>query len=130
MTQIEINYKKYLDESQHIGFMSDFPIQDKLETFKINTKCRNIPVEVIVHYCKLQYGSKPEDTVAGLVTERLDISKYLPLNGFASNCCYDEATTMEEAIVEIARQKNVMICNKINSWPFAKAVIQDNFYKD
>lgn len=37
---------------------------------------------------------------------------------------------MEKAVVEMCKKHDLMICDKVCSWPFAKAVVQQNFYKD
>lgn len=127
--RIQDNYDSYLKSSHRIGFIESFPVTEVLEEFKIPAKCRAFNVVVNVKYCTLSFGGS-EFTVRGLVTDIVSISKYLPMGGFNSNCYYDEAETMEKAIIEVCKLKNLMICAKISSWPFAKASVQDNFYKD
>ena len=122
--KIEDNYNEYLSKPIRVGFMFTFPIVEVLEEFKVKEICRGMEFDVTVQLCKNNFG------VRMLVTSEVSIAKYLFMQGFASDCHYDEAATMERAIVAVCKLKNFMIYNKINSWPFAKADVGDNFYTD
>jgi len=127
---IQDNYDKYLKESYMIGFTYSYPTKTILKTFDIETTCRGFDVKFKVHLAKGSFGKNNEFEVSILKTEKVSIAEHLFLNGWNSMCCYDEAETMEKAIVEICKKENLMICRKACSWPFATAVVQDNFYKD
>ena len=124
MTGIEKNYQDYLEEHLKIGFTSNFPVSTVLKNLEVQENCLRFSVTVEIKLCR--------STVLNclmLVTERLDISNRLALNGFGSGCCFDEAHTMERAVIEICKQEDLMICQKVCSWPFAKVIVQKNFYK-
>jgi len=129
---MEKNHKEYLEKSKMIGFMEALPEDPKgvIDEITVRTKCRNFDVSFKVRYGKVTFGKNNEFHCYGITTDAVDISHRLPLGGFNSMCCYDEADTMELAVTEMAKKHNLMICDKRCSWPHAKVVVQevtDNF---
>lgn len=126
---VQKNYDDYIKTPHHIGF-DHWPTVEVLDTITIKTKCRtNYDVTFDVRYVKVSLEKSSHVIFHAIVTDRVDIGSRLPLGGFNSYCCYDEANTMELGIVEMAKKHNLMICDKKCSWPSAQAVVQDNFYK-
>lgn len=119
------NHDKYLKETLMIGFMEKFPEVegDLVDEITVESTCRRYDVKFKVRFGKVSFA-EGKHTVDGITTDRVDISAKLPLAGFGSQCCYDEAETMEKAIVQMAMKHNLMICQKICSWPHAKAIVQ------
>jgi len=91
--------------------------------------CRRFDVEFKVMLCKVTLGDGKYECTA-IVTDRVDVGTKLGVYSFGSHCHVDEARTMELGVIRFAKENNLMICNKVNSWPFAKALVQENFYKD
>lgn len=110
----------YLKEKMRIGFTQQFPVLEVLESEEVSSTCLDYPVRFNVSLVKVGFG---EYSCLGIVTDRVDIAHKLPLNGFNSYCCFDEGETMEKALVEFAEKKKLILCNKVNSWPFAKAIV-------
>jgi len=125
---IQDNYDKYLKEPLRIGFTDTFPIKDIIEEIEVKTNCRRFEVIFKVQYCNVTFGQENEYNCCAIVTDRVDIQSRLPMNGFASHCHIDEARVMENAVVEMAKKHDLMICTKICSWPFAKAIVDDNHF--
>ena len=130
--KIQDNYDKYLKEPHRMGF-DPYPTKEVIDTMTIDLKCRrdSYQVPVTVSLVKGIFKSSGEDILLNaIVTSQVDIASRLPLHGFNSNCCFDEAETMEQAVVLMAKKHNLMICTKKVSWPEAQAIVQENFYKD
>lgn len=115
--------EEYLKSNQMIGFTQSFPVLETIETENVSAKCRNFNVNFNVHLVKVGFGDNNKYNCLAIVTDKVDISYKLPLNGWNSYCCYDEAETMEKALVEFAEKKGYILCNKVCSWPFAKAIV-------
>lgn len=126
--KVQDNYDKYLQEVICIGITEIYPVKKVLDTIRITRKCRNFDVIFDVQYVMVEF-SKSLD-IHAVVTERVDIAGRLPGSGWGSHCYADEAKTMEEGVIEMCKKHNLMICTKVCSWPFAKAIVQANFYKD
>lgn len=128
--RIQENYDEYLAEPQRIGFTESFPVKEVLEEREYKMKCRGFDVQFKVQYCLLSFGDKNEYTVHGIVTERVDIGSKLGARSFGSYCHIDEAETMEEGVVKLCKELDLMVCQKVCSWPFAKILVQPNHFKD
>lgn len=128
--KIQENYDNYLKETLMVGFMSTFPVARVIDEITIKSTCRRYDVEFKVKYVRLAMEEGGKEICDGIVTDKVEINHHLPMNGFGSHCYIDEAKTMEEAVIEMAKKHDLMICNKICSWPFAKAAVQKNHYKD
>ena len=126
--KITDNYREYLEDNLHIGFMEQFPVKTILESYEITNKVRGFDVTYKVHYVELSFGNG-EYTVKGIVTDIVDVAKRMG-NSFGSHCYIDEGKAMEISIVKLCLKKDLMICQKVCSWPFAKVVVQQNFYKN
>jgi hypothetical protein len=120
------NHQNYLSKSHMIGFMEAFPEDPKgvVDEIIVKAQCRKFDVSFKVRYGKVTFGPENQHSVMGITTDTVSISERLPLNGFNSHCCFDEAETMEKAVVEMAKKHNLMICDKRCSWPHAKAIVQ------
>ena len=127
--KVQDNYDRYLAEPRIIGCMETFPITKIIEEMTVSGKCRGFDVVFKVQYVTLTFG-KNKIEVQGIVTSEVNINHRLPLHGFSSYCHIDEAETMEQGVIHMLKRRNLMVCTKINSWPFAKVVVQENFYKD
>lgn len=121
--------EEYLDKPQMIGFTQSFPIKEILFTVKATSKIRNIPIKFNIHVVKLGFGDNLKYHILGIVTDHVDISDHLPLNGFGSISYFDEARIMKIAVAKLASCNNYTICQDICSWPFAKVLIQENNVK-
>jgi hypothetical protein len=121
--KIQDNYDNYLKSPHNMFFDDKFPIAEVLQVFKIQEKCRSFDVTVKVSLCKDAFGSRI------LVTNRISTQQNLSLNGFGAGCSA-EADTMERAIVAVCKKLDLMICAKINSYPAAKCIVQDNHFID
>ena len=120
------HYREYLKSNMMIGFTNSFPVQEELESITIN---ENNNLTFKVSLVRLSYGKKKTDTVLGIVTDRVKIKREGPLGGWGQHGYVDEAKIMEAAVVKMCLEKDLMICNKICSWPFAKVVVQPNYFK-
>ena len=123
------NYADYLAKNICIGFTDKFPIDTVFKSIEIYGMCRNYRVPVTVQMAMLSFG-EGKYKVEGVVTSCVDIAKHLSLNGFGSHCYADEAECMELAVVEACKQWDLMIVDKVCSWPFAKALVQKNHFKN
>ena len=120
----EKNYSDYLNGKQKIGFTDVF-IEKPNSTIHskiIKDKCRGYDVEFEVRHCILLFGDDNQFEVHGIVTDCLSISDKLPMGGFNSNSNEDTSKLMEQAVILSAYENELLICNKICSWPFAKAI--------
>ena len=120
----EKNYSKFLDSPMKFGMTQSFKEKPNstIHSKIINEKCNGIHVRFEVRYCKLLFGENDEYEVHGIVTDRVSISKKLILGGFGSHSCEDTGKLMQEAVVFFAHENDLLICEKICSWPFSKAV--------
>ncbi len=120
------NHDKYLKETLMIGFMEKFPEikEEVIDEITVQSKCKGYDVTFKVRYGKLSFGEGNAYKVSGITTDVVDISHKLPLHGFNSMCCYNEAETMEKAVTEMAAKHSLIVCQKICSWPHAKVVVQ------
>jgi len=128
--KIQDNFDNYLKKDIQVGFMQKFPVANISKTKKYKMTCRNFPVNIEVSLARGTYGENNEYECDIVVTNEISISEHLSLRGFGSYCHIDEAQVMEKAIVQFCKEENLMICDKACSWPFAKAVVQENFYKN
>lgn len=125
------NYAKYLGGNPKIGFTKDFPEAGNIiDEIEIKDRCRGFKVEFKVRFCYVAFGENNEYTCRAIITDRIDISKHLPMSGFGSFCFYDELATLESAVITMDLKHDLMICSKICSWPFAKAIVQENLFID
>ena len=129
MTNIEKNYNDYLTSNSRIGFTQSFPVVEVISEMEVTNLCRNYNVTFKVQHVKVCYGKKT-DVVDAVVTERVDIANRLFAGGWGQHSYIDEGEVMEKAVVEMCKQKNLMICTKICTWPFAKAIVQPNLLKN
>lgn len=122
--------EEYLNQKTNphrIGFTQEFPIVKYLKFETVTKKCRNFTVTFDVNLVKVSFGGKY--TCTAIVTDCVDISHNLFMNGWNSCCFVDEAETMEKALVEFAEKNGFELCTKVNSWPFAKAIVQRKNHK-
>lgn len=126
---IEKNYADYLAERKLFGFMDSFPetgiVFDEIEVYG---KCRNFDARFKVRFSQVSFGPNNEWVCRAIVTDRVDISKFLPMSGFNSYCYENESDVMELGVIEMAKKRDLLICSKINSWPFAKAIVSENHF--
>ncbi len=122
------NYSKYLKESLRIGFTENFPISTIIDEMVIEGECRGFLVSFKVYYVRVSFKEGGKAVCDAVCTDRVSISGRLVGGGFGSHCYVDEAHTMELAVIEMCKKHDLMICVKVCSWPFAKAIVQNNFY--
>ncbi len=126
---IDDNYSKYLSDCPMIGFTQTFTESETVyDEIDVEDVCRGFNVTFKVRFCKVTFGDNNEFFCRAIVTEQIDISKKLPMNGFGSYSHLDELKTLEKAVIIMARKNDLMICSKICSWPFAKAIVQENHF--
>lgn len=111
--------KQYLESSIRVG-ITDYAIGEKRDTVRYSANCGRFPVIVSVSLATVQFDGYH---VTCVVTDRVDISGNLPLNGYGSYCYQDEAQTMERAVAAYCRENGFTICKKESSWPYAVAVV-------
>lgn len=99
---------------------TDHKVGERQNPRTFRTNCGKFPVSVDVSTASVDFGGYHATCV---VTSKVDISRNLWGNGFASFCCYDEATTMESAVAAYCEENGLTICRKENSWPYACAVV-------
>jgi hypothetical protein len=126
--KITDNYREYLKEPIRIGFTNSFRVKEILDSREFMYKFQGEFYEYETHLVNLEFGDKEKFTVKGIVTDIVDIAKKLPMGGWGSHCYIQEAKIMEEAIVKMCLENDLMICNKVCSWPYAKAVVQPNHF--
>lgn len=80
--------REYLNQDQRIGFMESFPTKEQLYSETYITEWRNRDIKVSAHLVKLTFGEKQEFSCFGVETSRVDVSKYLPMNGWGFNVFY------------------------------------------
>ena len=116
--------EEYKALNHYMGFIEDFPVLEIIESEEVSYICRGkFPVTFKVSLAKVGFGEGNKYSCLALVTDIVDISHKLFLSGWNSFCCYDEADTMEKALMEYAAKKGYILCHKVNSWPFAKSII-------
>lgn len=54
-------------------------------------------------------------------------AKTLPLNGFASQLCYDYAEEAHRLASQLCEEKNLVINNHLNSWPEFQAIVSKRY---
>lgn len=120
------NHTKYLNENLMIGFMDKFPEDPNkvIDEMIINDKCRGFDVRFKVRFGRVTFGPDDKMSCEGITTTRVSIGHNLPLGGYASFSHVDEADVMEKAVIAMAKKHGLMVCQKICSWPHAKAVVQ------
>lgn len=120
------NYTKYTKEPLRIGFTHDFPEHaDKskvIDEIVINNPNGN---SFKVRFGEVTFGEDNKYSCKGITTDRFEIPRKGPMGGWGSHGYADEAAIMEMAIVEMAAKHNMFVCNKVCSWPFAKAVVSE-----
>ncbi len=82
-----------------------------------------------VRYGKLLFGDGKIELL-GITTGQVRVANKMYMGGFGQRAFIDEAKTMEMGVIEMAQKHNLMIVNKVCSWAFAKAIVQqvpDNF---
>jgi len=119
------NYRKYLDESLMVGFMSNFPEtkEECIDSIVIEEDLLNHKVTFNVRFTQLTYGDDNEYEVLGIVTDELSISNKLPMNGFNSFSHQDIGLLLDKAVVIMAAKHDLVLCKKVCSWPFGKAIV-------
>ena len=127
---IQENYDGYLKKNIRIGNMGKFPTKEVIDEIIIQTNCGGYNVQVITQYVTVTFGENNEYICKAVVTNHVDIGRRMPLGGFGSHCYFEEAQTAELAVVEMCKKHNLMICDKVNSWPYAQAIVQENRYKN
>jgi len=115
--------KEYLNQDQKIGFTESFPAKKQLYSETYVIEWRNRDIKVSAHLVQLTFGEKEEFNCFGVETSSVDISKYLPMNGWGSMCFTDEAKIMRDAVVDFCEKHNLVICAHINDWPTANVVV-------
>ena len=125
---IQKNYDDYLNDVIKVGFTECFPVVKILDTIKIREKARGFSVEIKVSLVRVSFGKENQFQCTSVVTDECDISSKLLMNGFGSHCHVDAGKAMERAVIEMCKKNDMMICDKICTWPFAKAIVQDNHF--
>lgn len=122
---LKSNHGNYLKIPMLVGFIEPFPeVEDGvIDEMTITAKCRGFDVQFKVRYGRVSFGDDNKYTCDAITTDQVEIADKLPLGGFNSNCYHDEGETMELAVVEMAKKHGLMICDKICSWPHAKAIV-------
>ncbi len=118
--------QEYLDKKYRIGFTQSFPVKRILASMNAKSYCRKFLVEFQVHIAEFTFGNNNEFSIYGIITDQVDISKHLFLDGFGSMCLYDEARVMKVAAAKLASMYNLPICEDICSWPYAKVLLGIN----
>lgn len=130
MSSIGENYMRYLkEESLKIGFTEEFPVVEKITSRQYAGRVRDTEVVFWVRYCRFSFGDG-RYTVQGIVTDPVRVKDNRGLGGFGHHGYIEEAQVMREGVIEMCKSQNLMICNEICSWPFAKVIVQPNHYKD
>lgn len=124
---LKVNHAGYLAKPLRIGFMESFPEDPKnvIDEMIISDTCGRFRVEFKVRYGKVTLGEDGKYSCYGITTDRVSISEQLPLSGFNSYSHIPESAVMEKAIITMAEKHGLMICDKVCSWPYAKAIVQD-----
>lgn len=122
-----MTFEQYLKEPLRIGFMEGFPVLETLETqtFIIDGFDRHFPNKINVSLVKVGFGENNKYQCRAVVTERISTASTRFMHGWGSCCHIDEGQFMEKAIVKFCEINNLIICNKICSWPFAKVIVTD-----
>ena len=107
-----------------------FPVKEVIDEMRVTKKCRNFEVYFNVKYCTVSFGDNNQYTCHAVVTDNVRIADKLFAEGWGSHCYADEAKTMELAVIDMCKKHDLMISRKECSWPFAKATVQENIYKD
>ena len=120
------NYTDYIKSPQMVGFSEGWEevpgsVIDEIE---ISTNCIRFDVIFKVRLCKLYYGDK-KYSCTGIVTDQVRIGHLLNNHGFGSHAYADEGKTMELGMIKMAAKHNLMLCTKICTWPFTKALVQE-----
>lgn len=116
------NYEEYLKQPLRIGFTKSFP-EDRSKVIDEMTfiiKCLGQDTPIKVSYGRVTFGDNGEHTCDGITTERCEV----PRIGIGSHTYEHEAASMELAVVQMAAKHDLMICQKVCSWPIAKAIVQ------
>ena len=115
--------QEYLDSNIRVCFTEDFPTVGKVGPEREYAGvCRKHQVKVMASLVNLSLEDGLGECL-GVETSRVDISRHLPHNGFGRSCYEDEAKVMEQAVAQFCEEEGLTICRKVNSWPFAKAVV-------
>ena len=124
LTFITDNIRTYLAEPQRIGFIKEFPETDAkpLDEEIIEDECMGVKVKFSVRLTKLKFGDGKYE-VTGIVTDKVDISSKLRLNGYGSHSYINVGKMLEAALAKMCLKHNLFVNNKICTWPFAKAVV-------
>jgi hypothetical protein len=120
----EKNYNKFLNSPMKIGHTCTFieKPNSTINSISIFESCADVKVVFEVRYCILLFGDDNQFEVHGIVTDSVSISKSLSLGGFGSHSHEHTGKLMQEAVVFFAHKNDLLICEKICSWPFSKAV--------
>lgn len=129
-TQIDNNYQGYLETPLKVGFTQTFPQESIIDSITVTTTIRGKKVTFNVHYGLVSYGDNKDgnSTCHAIFTDRAELPERF--RSWGSHSYIDEGKAMEVAVIEMCKKHNLMICAKICSWPFAKAIVQDNQYKN
>ena len=124
LTFITDNLRTYLKDYPSVGFITEFPETDAkpLDEDIIEDEVRGVKVKFSVRLTKLKFGEGKYE-VTGIVTDTIDISSKLPMGGFGSHSYLDVAKMLEAAVAKMCLKHNLFVNQKVNSWPFAKAVV-------
>ena len=122
-----MTFEEYIKEDLLIGFMEGFPVLETLETQTLTATgySRHFPTEIKVSLAKVGFGKDNEFQCRAVITERVDTASTRPMHGWGSCCHIDEGKFMEKAVVKFCELNDLIICKKICSWPFAKAIVTD-----
>lgn len=125
---LERNYNKYTKDPIKIGFTKSFPEHpDKskvIDEMSVTMECRGHNVVFKVRYGTVTFGEGEGYSCSGITTDRCVMPRTGPTAGWGDHSYADEAAAMELAVIKMAAKHNLMICEKICSWPFAKAIVQ------
>lgn len=122
-----MTFEEYIKEPLKIGFIENFPVLETLETqtVTINGFDQHFPNKINVSLVKVGFGENNKFQCRAVITERVDTASTRHFHGWGSCCFVEEGQFMEKAVVKFCETNNLIICNKICSWPFAKAIITD-----
>jgi len=122
-----MTFEQYLKEPLRIGFTRNWPVLETLETqtLTLDSYDYHFPTEINVSLVKVGFGENNKYQCRAVITEVVNTASTRALHGFGSCCHIDEGQFMEKAIVKFCEINNLIICNKICSWPFAKVIVTD-----
>ncbi len=82
-------------------------------------------IEVTVSIGKALFGESKQYSTWAVYTNRVELSKFLTLNGFGSHCHVDEAELMYSCAADFMGANNLTLSRVQCTWPIAQILIAD-----